>query len=76
MEGIMPTSVSQRTQKRRDALRAARLRPVQIWVPNTRQLGFADERRRQSALAAAVDLHDPELDVFLEDAAACTEGWE
>ena len=31
----MPTPVSERVQKRRDALRAAGLRPVQIWVPDT-----------------------------------------
>ena len=76
MGDVMPMPVSQRVQKRRDALRAAGLRPVQIWVPDTRQPGFADECRRQSALAAAADLHDPELDMFLEDAAASTEGWE
>lgn len=76
MEDAMPTPVSQRVQKRRDALRAAGLRPVQIWVPDTRRPGFTDECRRQSALAAAADLHDLEFDMFLEDAAASTEGWE
>jgi hypothetical protein len=39
----MPTSASQRAQKRRDALRAAGLRPVQIWVPDTRRPGFEAE---------------------------------
>ena len=29
----MPTPVSHRVQKRRNAMRAAGLRPVQIWVP-------------------------------------------
>lgn len=72
----MPTPVSQSVQKRRDALRAAGLRPVQIWVPDTRRPCFADECRRQSALAAAADMYDTEFDVFLEDAAASTEGWE
>lgn len=33
----MPTPVSQRVEKRRQALRAADLRPVQIGVPDTRQ---------------------------------------
>ncbi len=72
----MPTPVSQRVQKRRDALRAAGLRPVQIWVPDTRRPGFAAECRRQSTLVAASDLRDPDLDGFLEEAAASTEGWE
>jgi len=42
--------VSVRVQKHRDALRAAGLRPVQIWVPDVRVPGFADECRRQSLL--------------------------
>lgn len=72
----MPTPISQRVQKRRDALRAAGLRPVQIWVPDTRRPGFAEECRRQSALIAVSDLRDPEFDMFLEEAAASIEGWE
>jgi hypothetical protein len=39
--------VAQRVQKHRLALRAAGLRPVQIWVPDTRRAGFAAECRRQ-----------------------------
>lgn len=72
----MPTSVSQRVQKRRDALRAAGLRPVQIWVPDTRRPGFADECRRQAALIASADRSDPGLNAFLTTAAASVEGWE
>ena len=49
----MSTPVSQRVRKRRDALRAAGLRPVQIWVPDTRRPGFADECRRQARLERA-----------------------
>jgi len=37
----------QRVQRRRDKLRAAGLRPIQIWVPDTRAPGFAEECRRQ-----------------------------
>ena len=72
----MPTSVSHRVRKRRDALRAAGLRPVQIWVPDTRRPGFAAECARQIALVNAADARDPELDRFLEAAAASVEGWE
>jgi hypothetical protein len=42
--------VSDRVQRYRARLRASGLRPVQIWVPDTRQPGFADECRRQSRL--------------------------
>jgi hypothetical protein len=44
------TSVAGRVRKRRDALRKAGLRPIQIWVPDTRRPGFAEECRRQSLL--------------------------
>ena len=41
---------AQRVQRRRDKLRAAGLRPVQIWVPDTRASGFAQECARQARL--------------------------
>ena len=41
---------SERVRKNRNALRAAGLRPIQIWVPDTRRPGFAEECRRQSLL--------------------------
>jgi len=57
--------------KRRAALlRAAGLRPVQIWVPDTSRPGFAEECRRQSLLVAAADASDPELSAFLDAALA------
>lgn len=71
----MPTPVSKRVQKRRDALRAAGLRPVQIWVPDTRRPGFADECKRQAALVAETERHDAELSDFLDAALADLEGW-
>ena len=43
-----PTDGAERVAKHRRALRAAGLRPVQIWVPDTRRRGFAAECRRQS----------------------------
>jgi hypothetical protein len=64
----MPAPVSQRVQKRRDALRAAGLRPVQIWVPDTRRPGFAEECRRQSRLVAVADAADHDLQAFMEAA--------
>ena len=38
-------SVARRVKKHRDTLRAAGFRPVQIWVPDTRAPGFAEECR-------------------------------
>ena len=63
----MPSrTVGERVQKHRDALRAQGLRPVQIWVPDTRAAGFAEECARQVALAAAADRADSELTSFLD----------
>jgi hypothetical protein len=44
------TSKRDSVRRRRTKLRAAGLRPVQIWVPDTRAPGFAAEARRQSEL--------------------------
>lgn len=70
----MRTNVAERVQKHRAGLRAAGLRPVQIWVPDTRRSGFADECRRQS-LALRGDSQEADTLDWLE-AAADTEGWE
>lgn len=70
----MTTPTTQRVQKHRDALRAAGMRPVQIWVPDTRQEGFALECRRQSRLVAN-DLHETDTQQWLETVAD-TEGWK
>jgi len=64
----MPISSSSRVQKRRIALRKAGLRPVQLWVPDTRRRGFAAECRRQSRLAARADRRDAALLGFMDAA--------
>lgn len=64
----MSTPVSIRVQKRRDALRTSGLRPVQIWVPDTRRPGFDEECRRQSLVIAAADAKDTDLLDFLDAA--------
>ena len=66
----MPTSVSHRVRKRRDALRAAGLRPVQIWVPDTRRPSFAAEAERQARLVNEADDRDPDLARFMDAALA------
>ena len=75
-EIAMPAPVSERVQKRRDALRAAGLRPVQIWVPDTRRPGFANECRRQAALVARADRRDARLDDFMDAALSDLDNWE
>ena len=62
----MPLSVKERVRKRREVLRAFGLRPVQLWVPDTRRPGFDQECRRQSLAVAQADLADPDLMDFLD----------
>lgn len=66
----MPTPVNQRVQKRRENLRAAGLRPLQIWVPDTRRPGFTEECRRQASLVAKADAADRDLQHFMDAALA------
>ena len=49
----MSTATAERVQTHRQTLHRAGLRPVQIWVPDTRRPGFAEECRRQSLSLAA-----------------------
>ena len=72
----MPVPVSERVQKRRVALRAAGLRPVQIWVPDTRRPGFAAECRRQAALVAEADRADTDLSDFLDASLTDLDDWQ
>ncbi|MFI4878882.1 MAG: antitoxin MazE family protein [Steroidobacterales bacterium] len=66
--------VSARVQKHRSALRRAGLRPVQIWVPDTRRAGFAQECRRQS-LAIRKDPLESRTLKWLEKVAD-RDGWK
>jgi hypothetical protein len=66
-------SIAKRVQKHRINLRKSGLRPLQIWVPDTRRQGFAAECRRQSRLLKN-DPHESEILQFL-DAASSREGW-
>ncbi len=71
----MALSVAVRVQKRRNALRMAGLRPVQIWVPDTRRPDFAAECRRQALLAAQADTAEADLLNFMDDAPFDVDGW-
>ena len=70
----MATASSERVQKHRIALRESGLRPVQIWVPDTRRPGFAQECQRQSLLLQG-DVQERETTDWLQ-AAASTDGWQ
>jgi hypothetical protein len=59
-------AVKKKGRKRRAALLAAGLRPVEIWVPDTSRPGFDEECRRQSLVVAAADTADRNLGVFLD----------
>ena len=63
-----------RVKKHRDALRAAGLRPVQIWVPDVRRRGFAQECKRQSRKLYR-DPHEQQILRWLNKIAS-TAGWK
>ena len=69
----MTTPNAERVQKHRQALRAAGLRPVQIWVPDTRSAGFDAECRRQSLVIAASGDEQELQDGLMQ--VADTDGW-
>ena len=71
----MATPTADRVKKHRDALRAAGMRPVQIWVPDTRQPGFAAECARQASLMASADRQDPALAEFMDAALSDLDDW-
>jgi hypothetical protein len=62
-----------RVRKHRESLRARGLRPIQIWVPDTRRPGFAEEARRQSLAIAGDKKHEKEIFDFID---AVLEGTE
>jgi hypothetical protein len=51
-----------RVAAHRAQLRAKGMRPIQIWVPDTRAPGFAEEARRQSRLVA----NEPDFDEVMD----------
>ena len=48
-----PTASSDEVRRHRAQLREEGLRPLQVWVTDTRAPGFAEEARRQSEAVAA-----------------------
>jgi len=68
-------AVNLRVQKHRDALRRAGLRPVQLWVPDTRQADFAEQCRRQCELVAQADRVDDSVYQIMDAALVDMDGW-
>ena len=68
-----PKTTRERVESHRKTLRQAGLRPLQIWVPDTRVKGFALECQRQSAMLKSDKLERDTMD-WIEQ--TCDdEGW-
>ena len=68
----MPKSAKQKVDDYRARMRAVGLRPIQIWVPDTRAPELVEEARRQSRLADQ-SADEQEVMALIERAAA--EWW-
>ena len=74
MKTTMPSAHGSKVARHRQRMRAAGLRPVQFWVPDTRSPEFAAQLRQQCRSLKG----DPaEADVlrFTEQAASHIDGW-
>ncbi len=69
------THVNVRVQRYRDAMRLAGMRPVEIWVADTRRPGFLEECQRQCRLVAQADMADTQIGNLMEQAVADVDGW-
>ena len=66
------TGSRRRVREHRARLREQGLRPVQIWVPDDRALGFAEEAHRQSR-AVATSEHAEDDQAFIESVSVWPE---
>jgi len=69
----MAASLTERVRTHRLNLRAAGLRPIQVWVPDTRRAGFAAECARQSKIVRE-SATEKDLTGFIEHASE--DAWE
>ncbi len=63
-----PASPTKRMKNCRDRLRAAGLRPVQLWLYDSRSAQFAVRARKAARLIAKHDTANLEMDAFAEAA--------
>lgn len=69
----MSSAITQRVRKHREQLRAAGLRPVQIWLPDTSSETFRKKCERESLLLANDPL-ESEMLAWIDEVAD-TDGW-
>jgi hypothetical protein len=67
-------SSAEKVRAHRARLRKAGLRPVQIWIPDTRSPEFAREARRQS-LAVARSPREKEDQAFVDAISEWPDNW-
>jgi hypothetical protein len=67
------TAINERVAKHREKMSRAGMRPVQIWVPDTRKEAFMQECSRQSKLLVNDDQEGKVL-AFIENMSD-TSGW-
>lgn len=67
-----PKSNRDKVREHRERLRAQGLRPIQIWVPDIRVPGYAEEIRRQCLAIAASERDREDMD-FVESVSILTE---
>jgi hypothetical protein len=68
------SSTARSVQRYRTRMRRAGLRLVQLWVPDTRARGFAEECRRQSRMATKRRRAEEDVLTWLDETRD-TEGW-
>ena len=69
----MKSTSAARVQKHRNGLRASGLRPIQIWVPDTRKKNFAAACKKQSLML----INDPQEPNILKQISSIFDksGW-
>ena len=68
------SSARESVQRYRDRMKRAGLRLVQLWVPDTRAPGFAQECRRQSRIAAKDRRTEDEVMTWIDETRD-TDSW-
>jgi hypothetical protein len=69
----MGSAITIRVRKHREQLRAAGLRPVQLWLPDTTSESFRKKCERESLLLAN-DPHEAETLAWIAEVAD-SDGW-
>jgi len=69
----MPSAVTVRVRKHRQQLRAEGLKPVQIWIPDTRSERFR-RKCEQESLSLSADPLEADTLAWIDEVAD-TDGW-